>query len=206
MTTTEIIESMLDEAVREGRPLPSLRAIRAKVGHGSLTTISSAVKAWRTKQMVEAGELPEKFSESEAASVSAVVWQTVSPILQQRIEEVRRSAQERIDLEVAEAQKLSQTAQEMLDEAEAVRKEAEGREAERTKELAEVRSSLDKAQGALEEARKELEELRKQLDAVRSERDAALKAAAVAEASADSIRRLVPFLDPKHVAGTKSKK
>lgn len=206
MTVHELIASILDETSKEGRPLPSLRALRAKIGHGSLTTISDAVKAWRVKQMVEAGELPEAFTASEAANVSAAVWETVSPILQQRIEEIRRSAQERIDMEIAEAQRLSQSAQEMLDEAEVIRKEADSREAEHAKELADARSALDKTCGALEEARKEIKDLRQQLDAVRQERDAALKTAAAAEASSEAIRRLVPFLDPKHVTGTKGKR
>lgn len=206
MTVHELIASILDEASKEGRPLPSLRALRAKIGHGSLTTISDAVKAWRVKQMVEAGELPEAFTASEAANVSAAVWETVSPILQQRIEEIRRSAQERIDMEIAEAKRLSQSAQEMLEEAEVIRKEADSREAEHAKELADARSTLDKTCGALEEARKEIKDLRQQLDAVRQERDAALKTAAAAEASSEAIRRLVPFLDPKHVTGTKGKR
>lgn len=156
--------------------------------------------------MVDAGELPKSFAPDESAAVSAAVWQNVSPILQKRIEEIRRSAQDRIDMEMLEAQKLSQTAQEMLEEAESARKEFEGKEAVLNKALADSQSELNQTKGALLEARKEVEALRQELQIARQERDSAIKAAAAAEASAEAIRRLVPFLDPKHVTSGKAKK
>lgn len=192
----ESVTSLLDQAEAENRPQPTLRTLRGLIGGGSFSTISQAVKEWRVSKLQEAGSLPQGFDEQAARNIADTVWQAVLPTLQASIEAVQKAAEARIDAERTEAAKLSEAASEMLAEA-AMKDDALAAAEAKARESA---SALDKANAELEEARHVIASLKEDLEHARAERDKAMKEAAAANASADAIRRLVPFLDPKHLA------
>ena len=52
------VREILENVQASDRPLPSIRALRAKIGKGSLGTISEAVNDWKQEKRVQQGELP----------------------------------------------------------------------------------------------------------------------------------------------------
>ncbi|MDO4938292.1 MAG: hypothetical protein Q4E62_10270 [Sutterellaceae bacterium] len=115
--------------------------------------------------------------------------------MQTHIEGIRQAADDRIALERNEARKLTEVAAEVFAEGELKDKtiaEAHVREQQ-------LQSDLAHAQGALQEAQDTISALRKEIEQLRKDRDQVLTDVAKAQASADTIRKLVPFLDPKHL-------
>lgn len=85
MTVQESVYELLDEAASKNSAIPSLRMLRAKIGAGSLTTISEAVKRWRMSRLVASGELPEALTNEQAGVIAQAVWGVVSPMLESRM-------------------------------------------------------------------------------------------------------------------------
>lgn len=54
----DTVFAYLDQTTAENKPVPSLRAIRAAIGKGSLTTVSEAVQQWRARQLISEGDAP----------------------------------------------------------------------------------------------------------------------------------------------------
>lgn len=48
----DAVREILENVQASGRPLPSIRALRAKIGKGSLGTISEAVNDWKQEKLV----------------------------------------------------------------------------------------------------------------------------------------------------------
>ena len=63
------VREILESAQESDRQLPSIRAIRAKIGKGSLGTISEAVNEWKQEKLVQQGELPSGFEQREAENI-----------------------------------------------------------------------------------------------------------------------------------------
>ena len=199
--TKESVAALLNELAAANQPIPSLRAIRARLGTGSLSTISEAVKAWQESRLVECGEIPAAFSPEEAQRVAEAVWPAVQPILEARLLELRKNAQARIEIETQAAQKIQAAAADALAETEAARQTFAVREAR----LAELEHKLEAQQAELARCKADLEAARAELATARGERDEALKAAAASQAQVETMRKLIPLLDPKHLAPAKKK-
>ena len=118
MTLQEKVSDILNKATAEKQPLPSLRNIRAKLGSGSLTTISEAVKEWKLAQLQTSGDLPT-ITEKEQIEAGQAIWNTFLPFLQRHIETVKENALKRVEIEKSEAEKLRLTCDELLAEAQA---------------------------------------------------------------------------------------
>lgn len=201
MSINDTIHSLLDQAVAQGQPVPSLRQLRAQVGGGSLTTISEAVKAWRLARLEESGQIPTA-DEQLKLELGQLLWTVLQPELQKRIERIKAEADKRVSIEIAEANKLREATAELYEEAKALNRQADKKlvEAEATqKENASLREKLER----LERDNRELEKLLKasrELETLhQAELVKAKEAAAAAEASAMTLRKLVPFLDPKYI-------
>lgn len=159
MVVKHAVFKLLDDAQSRGEALPSLRVLRARVGSGSLTTISQAVKEWRLAKLVEHGQMPEAFSAEQESMISRAVWQTVMPMLVKRISEIQDQANHRIDVERAETEQLMVVAQETLAEAERkVSREALWREQiDRLKERnTQLETMLSRAERELGRAQNEI--------------------------------------------------
>lgn len=196
ISLTMSVYEILERAHQAGEKLPSIRSIRSMIGHGSLTTISKAIHAWKVKQLQSKAELPEGLPEQAVKDISDAVWQAVLPILRERMELIQNQADERIELEKNEAAKIQETAAEALAEANAKEEaliEAKQREATLTESVAQLNGALNEARAANSELREAAEEMRKELDA-------ALKEAAAAKAALASLKKMLPFLDPKLLA------
>lgn len=205
MTQDELFEkvaALLSQASTSKKPLPSLRALRAQIGGGSLSTISEAVKKWQTDQLIAAGDLPAAFTEAEAAAVSAAVWQTVQPILQARIEAAKQDASARASIAMEGAAHLKAAAEEMLAEAASVKRD----HARQEKTIADLKLELEKERQAHAAATEAAERLRAELAQAKAERDKALKEAAASEASLETMRKMIPLLDPKNLSGRKPRR
>ena len=145
----EAVYEILDEAQAANEKIPALRVIRATIGRGSLSTISEAVKQWRLDRLQSTGALPAAFTPENAKTVSDAVWAVVQPILAARAGDIQSQADRRIELEVGEATKVREAAEEML--AEANSKEETLKRSQQHE--AQLMESVAQLQGALEEAR-----------------------------------------------------
>ena len=159
MTVQESVYELLDEAASKNSAIPSLRMLRAKIGAGSLTTISEAVKRWRMSRLVASGELPEALTNEQAGVIAQAVWGVVSPMLESRMTALKGKTEQIIAIEKEETDKLVRAADEDLVKLNSVLVdkhylELEGRIAELEKELATT-------QTALESSRRELDLIQK---------------------------------------------
>ena len=85
------VREILESAQESDRQLPSIRAIRAKIGKGSLGTISEAVNEWKQEKLVQQGELPSGFEQREAENIIKAVWEAVAPMIRAQIEHASSS-------------------------------------------------------------------------------------------------------------------
>lgn len=190
MSINDTILTLLDQAAAQGHPIPSLRQLRAQVGGVSLTTISEAVKAWRLARLEGSGQMPT-VDEQLKLELGQLLWTVLQPELQKRIERIQ-----------AEADKLREAAAELYEEAKAFNRQADDKLAKTEsiqKENAALREKLERLERENQDlkellrASRELETLH-QADLVKAK-----EAATAAEASAMTLRKLVPFLDPKYI-------
>lgn len=201
MSINDTIYSLLDQASAQGQPIPSLRQLRAQAGGGSLTTISEAVKAWRLARLEESGQMPTA-DEQLKLELGQLLWTVLQPELQKRIERIQAEADKKVAIEIAEASKLREAAAELYEEAKALNRQADDKLAE-TESVKKDNASLQEKLERLEQDNQDLKELLKASRELEAQRQADLmkakEAAAAAEASAATIRKLVPFLDPKFI-------
>lgn len=192
----EAVTALLEQLAAENQSVPPLRVIRERIGgHGSMETISETVRNWKCARLQAVGSLPTEFDDKAGEEILNAIWQAVLPVMQKHIEGIRKAADDRVELEHNEVCKLTEAAAEVF--AASDRKNVEiARLQEREQEL---QSELSHARGALEKAQETIASLRCEMDLLRKDRDSALAQAASAQASAETIRKLVPFLDPKHL-------
>lgn len=198
----DAVRLYLDQMEAEGKPVPSLRAIRAGIGgRGSMETISMAVRAWRCSRLQTEGALPDGFSEPVGKEILSVLWQSVMPVMQQHIDTIRSEADNRIAIELKETKKLSDMAADTMAEA----KLREERIAECQTRIQQLHTELAKAQGSQQMAETTIAQLRLENEQLRQDLAKAVSEATKAQASADAMRKMLPFLDPKHLAGQAAK-
>lgn len=202
MNVKQAVKAELDKAAAAGEKIPALRVLRARIGRGSLTTISEAVKEWEDEQIAAPIPLPNDLSQDEQRVICSAVWRAVMPMLQDRLTSAQNAADERVKLE----QKYSV---QLREETEAVLAES----ASRADELKKLEAQVSEQQQLLEQARrnvglteKENKELRNTLSATISERDSSKREIAALKAEIDTLNRLLPLLNGNKTGAAKSTK
>lgn len=190
MDIRDAVCAELDKAAAAGERTPSLRVLRARVGRGSLTTISDVVKEWEARRLTEPAALPCDLTSDEQLAICRTVWRIVAPMLESRIKAVRDSADARVAIEQKQAV--------------AIREESEVVSAK----FAELTSRYERSQALLQEKEKELsrageyeaaktkecDELRNTL-AAKMEEDAILRREnAALRAELDTLKAVMPFI------------
>lgn len=192
----DAVRTLLEQVQAENREIPSIRTIRAQIGGcGSMQTIAETVKQWRCENLQSSGSLPTGFEQQDADQIIQTIWQSILPIMQRQVEGIQKAADDRIALERSEAAKLTDAANEVF--AEGQRKDeaiAQGQVREQK-----LRDALAHDRGALQEAQETITQLRQEVQQLRLQLDKANQIASEERARADTIRKLVPFLDPKHL-------
>ena len=189
------VREILESAQESDRQLPSIRAIRAKIGKGSLGTISEAGNEWKQEKLVQQGELPSGFEQREAENIIKAVWEAVAPMIRAQIEQIDSRAKTRIQIEHDEASRVREAADEALASVE----KKECRLEELDKQVRGLQEDLAKLKGALEQANTENLRLAAENTQLHEALDKSLQEEAKAQASLQSMKRLLPFLDPKHL-------
>ena len=187
------VNEELDKAVEAGERLPSLRVLRARIGRGSLTTISDAVKAWETERKACRNELPGTMPTGLRDELAGAAWKVLLSYLRSEIDAAVAAERAKNTAEIDAAASLRDEAEGMLAETRVKADEFE-RLKKRTQEQ-EIR--ILKLSAALTAAEKDVQALNKRLTNARKERDAALDEARTLRAENDAINRLIPFLDKK---------
>ena len=189
------VREIFESAQESDRQLPAIRAIRAKIGKGSLGTISEAVNEWKQEKLVQQGELPSGFEQREAENIIKAVWEAVAPMIRAQIEQIDSRAKTRIQIEHDEASRVREAADEALASVE----KKERRLEELDKQVRGLQEDLAKLKGALEQANTENLRLAAENTQLHEALDKSLQEEAKAQASLQSMKRLLPFLDPKHL-------
>lgn len=189
------VREILESARESDRQLPSIRAIRAKIGKGSLGTISEAVNEWKQEKLVQKGELPSGFEQREAENIVKAVWEAVAPMIRTQVEQIDSRAKTRIQIEHDEASRVREAADEALASVE----KKECRLEELDEQVRGLQEDLAKLKGALEQANTENLRLAAENTQLHEALDKSLQEEAKAQASLQSMKRLLPFLDPKHL-------
>ena len=202
MDVKQAVKAELDKVAAAGEKIPALRVLRARIGHGSLTTISEAVKEWESEQIAAPLPLPSDLSQDEQRVICNAVWRAVAPMLQERLTEAQDAASERVKLEQKYSVQLHEEAEAALAEsasrADALRK-LEALVTEQQKLLEQARSNVERTE-------KECKELRSTLSAVILERDSARREITALKAEIDTLNRLLPLLNGDKSETTKKVK
>ena len=199
MDVKQAVKAELDKMAAAGEKIPALRVLRARIGRGSLTTISEAVKEWEGEQIAAPLPLPNDLSQDEQRVICSAVWRAVMPMLQDRLAMAQNAANERVKLE----QKYSV---QLREETEATLAESASRVVELKKletQVAEQQKLLEQASRNVELTEKENRELRNTLSAVILERDSARRDIAALKAEIDTLNRLLPLLNDGEAKATK---
>ena len=189
------VREILESARESDRQLPSIRAIRAKIGKGSLGTISEAVNEWKQEKLVQKGEPPSGFEQREAENIIKAVWEAVAPMIRAQVEQIDSRAKARLQIEHDEASRVRGAADEALASVE----KKERRLEELDEQVRGLQEDLAKLKGALEQANTENLRLAAENTQLHEALDKSLQEEAKAQASLQSMKRLLPFLDPKHL-------
>ena len=186
------VREILESARESDRQLPSIRAIRAKIGKGSLGTISEAVNEWKQEKLVQKGELPSGFEQREAENIIKAVWEAVAPMIRAQVEQIDSRAKARLQIEHDEASRVREAADEALASVE----KKERRLEELDEQVRSLQEDLAKLKGALEQANTENLRLAAENTQLHEALDKSLQEEAKAQASLQSMKRLLPFFCP----------
>ena len=186
------VREILESVQESDRQLPSIRAIRAKIGKGSLGTISEAVNEWKQEKLVQKGELPSGFEQREAENIIKAVWEAVAPMIRAHVEQIDSRAKTRIQIEHDEASRVREAADEALASVE----KKERRLEELDEQVRGLQGDLAKLKGALEQANTENLRLAAENTQLHEALDKSLQEEAKAQASLQSMKRLLPFFCP----------
>ena len=186
------VREILESVQESDRQLPSIRAIRAKIGKGSLGTISEAVNEWKQEKLVQKGELPSGFEQREAENIIKAVWEAVAPMIRAQVEQIDSRAKARLQIEHDEASCVREAADEALASVE----KKERRLEELDEQVRGLQEDLAKLKGALEQANTENLRLAAENTQLHEALDKSLQEEAKAQASLQSMKRLLPFFCP----------
>lgn len=201
MDVKQAVKTELDKVAAAGEKIPALRILRARIGRGSLTTISEAVKEWEGEQIAVPVPLPDNLSQDEQKVICNAVWRAVMPMLQDRLTAAQEAAKERVELEQKYAVQLREETEATLAE-----------NASHINEIKKLGAQVTELQKLLEQTRRDIKltekentELRNTLGAAISEREAAKREAAALRAEIDTLNRLLPLLQTDKAKATKKK-
>ncbi len=191
MDIKQAVMAELDKIAASGEKRPSLRALRALVGGGSLTTISEGVRDWENAQIAAPVPLPNDLSKDEQKVICGAIWRALMPMIEDRLAAARAAAESKIDAE-------RRSAAQLRDEAETA-----------IAESAAQADELKKAKALVEQQRKEIEQCKEQIAWLEKrnkasdstivnalkERDVARREAAALKAEVDTLNRLLPLIE-----------
>lgn len=189
MRDNQEIFDLLNEAAAKGQKLPSLRAIRAKIGGGSLTRISEAVKAWQTQKLVDKGQLPKEFTDAEKEKIINTIWSVVQPIMGRRIEQLLEYHMARVTISLGTSRRLHQEAEKMLEEATERKLEYESKLREKDERINKEVADKSAYVTLLSSMRGENTALKKEIERLQKEREELLKQNAALTAENALLRR-----------------
>jgi chromosome segregation ATPase len=192
------------EQLQEQGQRPTLAAVRGKLGGGSYTTISEALKVWREKKReVEEAKVippPESVVSSTRALVSQI-WDQAQKAAQGQLEEQHKALKEAKSRFQKEQQELTLLADSLSAELEAaknnlekIRSEAESKQAQLQGELQEERRRLSEAKEHLARLSGEIETERKHASEAIDRTHREGQRAAIAEARVAELEREIESL------------
>ena len=189
---------ILDKALADNKPIPSIRTVRSLLGGGSMNNISEAIRDWKLAHIPSKAP-PCGFNESTSKQIVDAIWKFASPSLEKRIEEERRICEEKVAIAKAEADKLVQTAQEELAEAKAmqaaVRQKIEDTKKAAKESNAKLRDELSQLKGMMKALEAQNTQLIKTNVRLEEGIAKATAAKAAAEANLATYRQLFPLLE-----------
>lgn len=194
MDVKAAVVAELEKCRIAGERQPALRTLRARVGRGSLTTISEAVKEWEASQVKLRGTLPDTAPEELQAALASAVWTVILPLLRREVDAARAAEAVRSNAEMNAALRLKSEAEGMLAEAENTKASLD-RLASR---VLEQEKRILKLTSALATSEREAKELATHLQEARRERDDARKEVEQLRRAHDALARLVPLLEKKY--------
>lgn len=201
MDVKQAVMAELDKIAASGEKMPALRVLRARVGKGSLTTVSEAVKEWESAQIALPQALPNDLSFDEKTVICGAIWRAIAPMLQTRLDSAQEVAAAKIQLE-------REQAKQMREETEAALAEAAARAEELKKANAlveELRQRLSRSEDYEQWMKKELESYKNTIGKHLSERDEARRRVAALEAEVATLNRLLPLVNAAPAAETAKK-
>ena len=148
----EKIFAVMDAAVKAGEKVPSIRAVRAAIGGGSLTDVTKYVQEWKHQHPAVAKvKAKVGFSEEEARQILVSAWDLLNPIIQAQTDE--RLGEMSLHLKMARKEVEDFREELFVDSQRLERKMADADEkaAEADRRVAEAEKRAEEAEKAFEE-------------------------------------------------------
>ena len=196
------VYSLIEEAVSQGKEIPSIRMLRTKICRGSFSDITAFVKEWRSKHCQQIDVKPTGFDETSGKALSDAVWAIISPVVSEQVKTLQDAAASQLEIERTETQKLVKNAEEMLAEAESIKK----RFAEQETEIHHLREELAKLRGALEMSEKELAGAKADYNRINSALNKAIQNEVAAKSKLEAYEKLLSLPKPTKPSKTKTTK
>ena len=200
MDIKQAVMAELDKIVAAGEKRPPLRTLRARVGGGSLSTISEAVRDWENAQIAAPVPLPNDLNDSEQKVICSAVWRALMPMIENRLAAASAAAEAKIDAERKSAAQLREEAEATIAESVA-----------QTEELKKARALIERQRKEIEQCKEQITWLEKRNNAsdatiadALKERDAARREAAALKAEVDTLNRLLPLIDARQGKSNKA--
>lgn len=165
----EKVFGVMDDALKAGLPLPSIRNVRAAIGGGSLTDIMKFVQEWKSLHPA-VSKVKEKigFTDEEQSRILGCLWDVLNPVIQQqteaRISELKEFMEE--SRKYLEAQKSDILFETM---------EIERQKAESECLVADAEMKAANAEKRAVTAEETVSELQQSLESVKQEKDLIVK-------------------------------
>ena len=189
----DLVRTELDLAAQEGREIPSIRALRAKVQRGSFTAITAYVKEWRLEHTPKADVKPEGFDEASGKALSDAVWRIIGPAVAAQKNALRKEAEARLAIEREETAKLVVLAEEKLKEAEAM----EALSAEKDAEIRRLREENARLAGELKSAQQAVKDAKADYARVNAALNKAIEGEVAATATLEAFKKMFPLFEKK---------
>lgn len=121
--TADDITAAATALVAEGQS-PTVRAVRARLGTGSMTTIANVLRSWSASQQSPAASISADLPPA-VLDAAAAMWAAARAETERRVSAVRAAADEEIRLACAERDAALTAQGEAIDEADAARARAD---------------------------------------------------------------------------------
>lgn len=121
--TADDITAAAAALVAEGQS-PTVRAVRARLGTGSMTTIANVLRSWSASQQSPAASISADLPPA-VLDAAAAMWAAARAEIERRVSAVRAAADEEIRLACAERDAALTAQGEAIDEVDAARARAD---------------------------------------------------------------------------------